>query len=67
MRHTSRPWPTRNFVKFTFIRVLPEWRRRSAEERAADKREFAAACADFADEPPAAGLLAGGHARRLPT
>ena len=40
----------RNFVKFTFIRVLPEWRRRSAEERAADKREFAAACGDFAED-----------------
>ncbi len=38
----------RNFVKFTFIRVLPEWRRRSAEERSADKSEFAAACDDFA-------------------
>ena len=38
----------RNFVKFTFIRALPEWRRRSAEERARDKSEFAAACADFA-------------------
>ncbi len=42
--------PDRNFVKFTFIRVLPEWRRRTAEERAGDKREFAAACADFAQD-----------------
>jgi chlorite dismutase len=40
--------PSRNFVKFTFVRVLPEWRRRSAEERARDKSEFAAACSDFA-------------------
>ena len=40
--------PSRNFVKFTFVRVLPEWRRRSAEERAHDKSEFAAACSDFA-------------------
>jgi chlorite dismutase len=40
----------RNFVKFTFIRVLPEWRRRSEEERSADKSEFAAACADFASD-----------------
>jgi len=38
----------RNFVKFTFIRVLPEWRRRGAEDRTGDKSEFAAACADFA-------------------
>ncbi len=49
MRHTF-PVAARSFVKFTFVRVLPEWRRRSAEERAADKREFAAACRDFADD-----------------
>ena len=42
----------RNFVKFTFFRVLPEWRRRGADERAADKREFAAACAEFASDHP---------------
>ncbi|MEJ7714745.1 MAG: chlorite dismutase family protein [Thermoleophilaceae bacterium] len=40
----------RNFVKFTFIRVLPEWRRRGAEERAQDKREFAAACREFGED-----------------
>jgi len=40
----------RNFVKFTFIRVLPEWRRRTVEERAADKREFAAALSEFAED-----------------
>ena len=40
----------RNFVKFTFIRVQPAWRRRSAEERAQDKREFLAACGDFAED-----------------
>ena len=40
----------RNFVKFTFIRVLPEWRRRSAEERATDKREFAAALNEFSED-----------------
>ena len=39
----------RNYVKFTFLRVDPAWRRRSAEERAQDKREFAAACGEFAD------------------
>jgi chlorite dismutase len=38
---------TRNFVKFTFVRVLPEWRRLPAGERADHKREFAAACRDF--------------------
>ncbi len=39
----------RHFVKFTFLKVDPAWRRRSAEERAADKGEFAAACAEFAE------------------
>ena len=38
----------RNFVKFTFFKVRPEWRQRSADERAQDKREFAAALEDFA-------------------
>jgi chlorite dismutase len=40
----------RNFVKYTFLKVDPAWRRQSSEERAADKREFAAACRDFADQ-----------------
>ena len=40
----------RNFVKFTFIRVDPAWRRLPQEERAAHKREFAAACQDFAED-----------------
>jgi chlorite dismutase len=40
----------RNFLKLSFIRVLPEWRRRSADERAADKREFLAACRSFGEE-----------------
>ncbi len=39
----------RNFVKFTFVRVLPEWRRRSTEERATDKREFVAALREFSE------------------
>jgi chlorite dismutase len=38
----------RNYVKYTFLKVDPAWRRRSAEERAADKAEFAAACNEFA-------------------
>ena len=38
----------RHFVKFTFLKLDPAWRRRSPEERAEDKREFAAAVADFA-------------------
>ena len=40
----------RNFVKYTFLKVDPAWRRRSAEERAADKREFLAACREFGDD-----------------
>jgi chlorite dismutase len=38
----------RNYLKYTFLKTLPEWRRRSPEERAQAKREFAAACNDFA-------------------
>jgi chlorite dismutase len=40
----------RNFVKFTFIRVDPAWRRLPQDERAVHKREFAAACQDFAED-----------------
>src|SRR3954454_13324094 len=40
----------RTFVKYTFIKVDPEWRRRDPLERAQDKREFAAACNDFAED-----------------
>ena len=40
--------PVRHFVKYTFLKVDPAWRR--LERRAsADKREFIAACEDFAD------------------
>jgi chlorite dismutase len=38
----------RTFAKFTFFKIDPAWRRRPEEERAADKREFLAACEDFA-------------------
>jgi chlorite dismutase len=40
----------RTFVKFTFFRLDPAWRRRPAEERATDKAEFLAACEDFAED-----------------
>jgi chlorite dismutase len=40
----------RNYVKYTFLKVDPAWRRRSGEERAADKAEFAAACIEFAED-----------------
>jgi chlorite dismutase len=40
----------RSFVKYTFVKVDPAWRRRPADERAAHKREFAAACRDFSED-----------------
>jgi chlorite dismutase len=39
--------PDRTFAKFSFFKIDPAWRRRDAELRAADKREFLAACEDF--------------------
>jgi chlorite dismutase len=38
----------RQFVKFTFLKVDPAWRRLPAEERARGKQELAAALRDFA-------------------
>ena len=40
----------RHFVKYTFLKVDPAWRRRDADERAEHKREFIAACEDFAGQ-----------------
>jgi chlorite dismutase len=40
----------RTFVKYTFVKVDPAWRRRDTLDRAQDKREFAAACNDFAED-----------------
>jgi chlorite dismutase len=42
--------PERHFVKYTFLKVDPARRRLDAAERAAHKREFLAACEDFATE-----------------
>ena len=39
----------RHFVKYTFLKLDPAWRRRDAAERERDKRELMAACEDFAD------------------
>ena len=39
----------RHFVKYTFLKVDPAWRRLHSEQRAEHKREFTAACEDFAD------------------
>ena len=40
----------RTFAKFSFFKIDPAWRRRDAELRAEDKREFLAACEDFATD-----------------
>ena len=40
----------RNYVKLTFLKLDPAWRRLERSERTQHKREFAAACADFAEE-----------------
>ena len=39
----------RHFVKYTFLKVDPAWRRLPEEQRDLDKREFLAACENFAD------------------
>jgi chlorite dismutase len=41
--------PRRHFVKYTFLKVDPAWRRLEAEQRRQDKRELLAACEDFAE------------------
>jgi chlorite dismutase len=40
----------RTYAKFTFFKLDPAWQRRAPEERAQDKREFLAACEDFAHD-----------------
>jgi chlorite dismutase len=40
----------RTFAKFTFFALDPAWQRRDPEARAEDKREFLAACEDFATD-----------------
>lgn len=42
--------PARHFVKYTFFKVDPAWRRLSSHERSIHKREFLAACEDFASD-----------------
>ncbi|HEX3874190.1 MAG TPA: chlorite dismutase family protein [Solirubrobacteraceae bacterium] len=42
--------PERQFVKYTFLKIDPAWRRLDAEQRATDKREFLAACEDFSTD-----------------
>jgi chlorite dismutase len=40
----------RNFVKYTFLKVDPAWRRLDPDERRSHKREFAAACHEFGED-----------------
>jgi chlorite dismutase len=40
----------RTFAKFTFFKLDPAWQRRDPDQRAEDKREFLAACEDFATD-----------------
>jgi chlorite dismutase len=40
----------RHFVKYTFLKLDAAWRRQDAAQRADDKREFVAACEDFATD-----------------
>ncbi|WP_249010275.1 chlorite dismutase family protein [Conexibacter sp. DBS9H8] len=42
--------PDRVFVKYTFFKVDPAWRRLPPAERELHKREFAAACENFAED-----------------
>ena len=42
--------PERQFVKYTFLKVDPAWRRLDPSEREAHKREVIAACEDYAQE-----------------
>src|SRR3954452_15334185 len=42
--------PERHFVKYTFLKVDPAWRRLDPEERSRHKREVIAACEDYAAE-----------------
>jgi chlorite dismutase len=42
--------PERHFVKYTFLKVDAAWRRLPEDERARHKREFAAACENFASD-----------------
>ncbi|MBO0769544.1 MAG: chlorite dismutase family protein [Solirubrobacterales bacterium] len=42
--------PSRHFVKYTFLKLDPAWRRLDVAEREQHKREFAVACQDFAED-----------------
>ena len=40
----------RTFIKFTFLKLDPAWQRRDTERGREDKREFLAACEDYATD-----------------
>ena len=40
----------RHYVKFTFLKLDPAWRRLDADERSRHKREFAAACNEYGED-----------------
>jgi chlorite dismutase len=42
--------PERHFVKYSFLKVDPAWRRLDADVRAEHKREFLAACQEFSQD-----------------
>src|ERR671935_1081319 len=42
--------PQRSFIKFSFLKVDPSWRRLPPVERSRHKHEFASACEDFATD-----------------
>jgi chlorite dismutase len=42
--------PERHFVKYTFLKLDPAWRRLDRDERARHKREVIAACEDYSAE-----------------
>ena len=48
----SRQWPSGPSSSFTFLKIDPAWQRRDTEQRAQDKREFLAACEDYAQDRP---------------
>ncbi|MGD1035545.1 MAG: chlorite dismutase family protein, partial [Candidatus Dormibacteria bacterium] len=49
VRDASRRTPgARQFVRYHFYRLMPEWRRRPAEQRADDRAEFAAVVKEMA-------------------
>jgi len=50
MSQGDRTTADRTFAKFTFFKIDPAWQRRPADARAEDKREFLAACEDFATD-----------------